>query len=304
MPPSTKPFSVIGVDLAARPEDTAYCEIEVSPKDRIARVLEPVLGADDTALLKLFAKSDITRIGIDAPFGWPQPFVVALPHAQCNVWPCDQQRKGRHFANLTLRSTDIHVDEKVGGVTPLSVSADKLAVLAMRVALLLSRAPAPLVDRSGMTGHFVEVYPAAGLGRWKIKRTDYKKNKRPKRRSGESVDKFKQREKGWPESNGYQARVRILERIRTTLPQLAGLNRRFEEMLLGSDHYIDAFVSALVALMVEIDPKRAKGFIEPIPAGMEAVAQLEGWIALPRKCSLTRLGLWLEERRRKAGGIA
>ncbi len=40
----------------------------------------------------------------------------------------------------------------------------------MRAAYLLSRALEPLqVDRSGMTGHFVEVYPAAAFVQWGIK---------------------------------------------------------------------------------------------------------------------------------------
>ena len=71
-----------------------------------------------------------------------------------------------------------------------------------------------------------------------------------------------------------------------------------------SDDEVDAVVSALVALMVQIDPNRDKGFIEPIPPSMEAVAKREGWIALPRECSLTRLGFWLKERQAKAGATA
>ena len=55
--------------------------------------------------------------------------------------------------------------------------------------------------------------------------------------------------------------------------------------------------------MVEIDPKRDQGFIEPIPAGMEAVAKREGWIALPKVCSLTRLRHWLSEQQRQAGTL-
>src|SRR3954468_5028462 len=53
---------------------------------------------------------------------------------------------------------------------PLSVSTDKIAVIAMRCAHLLSRwaADGERIDRTG-TGNFVEVYPAGALARWGLR---------------------------------------------------------------------------------------------------------------------------------------
>ena len=63
--------------------------------------------------------------------------------------------------NLTMRRTDVFVHEQLR-LTPLSVSADRIAHVAFRCAVLLAKldaADAP-VDRSG-SGPVAEVYPAA-----------------------------------------------------------------------------------------------------------------------------------------------
>jgi Protein of unknown function (DUF429) len=68
--------------------------------------------------------------------------------------------------NLTMRRIDIFVHEQLR-LTPLSVSADRIAHVAFRCAVLLAKldaADAP-VDRSG-SGPVAEVYPAASLHSW------------------------------------------------------------------------------------------------------------------------------------------
>jgi hypothetical protein len=61
------------------------------------------------------------------------------------------------------------------GLVPLSVSADRIAHVALRCAVLLAELDASgrPVDRSG-SGHVVEVYPAASLRRWGLDHPGYK----------------------------------------------------------------------------------------------------------------------------------
>jgi hypothetical protein len=70
--------------------------------------------------------------------------------------------------NLTMRRTDVFVHEQLR-LTPLSVSADRIAHVAFRCAVLLAKldaADAP-VDRS-RSGPVAEVYPAASLHSWSL----------------------------------------------------------------------------------------------------------------------------------------
>jgi len=63
---------------------------------------------------------------------------------------------------------------------PLSVSADRIAHVALRCAVLLAKLDAAgrPVDRSG-SGPVVEVYPAASLRSWRLDRRGYKQPARP-----------------------------------------------------------------------------------------------------------------------------
>lgn len=156
------PHTTLGVDLAAQPENTAYCLIGwVKPK---ARIIELRCGADDAILLEMFGRSD--KVGIDAPFGWPIAFAAAVyAHQHRNVWPA------AGTASLRYRVTDHLVRERIKR-WPLSVSSDLIGVTAMRAARLLSESGR--IDRSGC-GRFVEVYPAAALHIWGFPSTGYKK---------------------------------------------------------------------------------------------------------------------------------
>ncbi len=156
------PHTTLGVDLAAQPENTAYCLIEwVKPK---ARISELRCGADDATLLEMFGRSD--KIGIDAPFGWPTAFAAAVyAHQRQNVWPTVST------ASLRYRATDHFVRARIKR-WPLSVSSDLIGVTAIRAARLLSEKGR--IDRSGR-GRFVEVYPAAALHIWGFPSTGYKK---------------------------------------------------------------------------------------------------------------------------------
>lgn len=278
-----EPVRIVGVDLAAQPGDTAYCVITVNEGQSTIVVASPRSGEDATDANLVDAFQGTARIGIDAPFGWPVEFIAALPkHRDHGSWPADDPEAYApkdstiEYRSLKYRGTDLHVWANTGK-KPLSVTTDYISAVAMRAAALLSRANADLgldVDRSGRTGRFVEVYPAAALARWNIKtssgpkrsyKTNAKERERVLREITEHLD-------GWPQGSAE---------------------------LWNTSHKVDSLVSALVTLMAELDhrlslPKEDR-LIEPIPAGCEALAKMEGWIALPRSFSLRDLRARLKE---------
>lgn len=273
MPPSAKTFSVIGVDLAAQPENTAYCKIVVSPEGGM-HMCEAKTKVGDKDLLCVFKHAD--RIAIDAPFGWPINFAAAVcMHGLSNRWPHHDpkvypgERSKNKYRDLKYRSTDLHVWKRV--CQPLSVVTDWISYLAIRNAGLLARAESEdwlKVDRSGASGRFLEVYPAAAFARWNIDTT----REIPEAKKPQSYRKDSQVCK--------QVAQDVLDRF----PALGGAKHITE----ANHNAVDALASALVALMAELDGGSGR-FIEPIPAGMEAVAKREGWIALPKQDSLDDL---------------
>ena len=208
--------TTLGVDLAAQPENTAYCLIEwVKPK---ARIIELRCGADDAVLLERFGRSD--KVGIDAPFGWPTAFADAVyAHQRRNVWPVVRT------ASLRYRMTDHLVRERIKR-WPLSVSSDLIGVTAMRAARLLSESGR--IDRSGR-GRFVEVYPAAALHIWGFPSTGYKK------KSGEEKRCVVTR--------------RLMSATKPWLDWPVDVKRACEK----SDDALDAVVAALVARAAATD---------------------------------------------------
>ena len=146
-------------------------------------------------------------------------------------------------------------------LTPLSVSADKIAMTAMRAARLLAKVhdDGEDVDRSGKTCRFVEVYPAAALKTWGLPFKSYK---------GKGPEKEDKRDK-----------------LVCDLARKTGLNLT-DEVRSGcreSDDKFDAFVAALVTRAA------ATRCCEPIPEEDRERAGKEGWIALPQSDSLARL---------------
>src|SRR5215207_8995480 len=118
----------LGIDLASQPLKTATCEIEWS--DGCATPFPPVVGRTDQDILTQAGRCD--AIGIDAPFGWPQPFIEFLvrrhSHGHSSIsW------SATHRDALCFRMTDVRV-RKALGRWPLSVSSDRISVTAMRCA--------------------------------------------------------------------------------------------------------------------------------------------------------------------------
>jgi len=248
----------LGVDLASQAKKTAACLIRWDRGSAHVECLR--IGMEDPALLDLFARPNTgpDKIGIDAPFGWPGDFVQAIhEHRNSMHWPSVDSVD---VSRLRLRRTDFAVRKKAR-LTPLSVSADKIAMTAMRVARLLAKVhdDGEDVDRSGKTGRFVEVYPAAALKRWRLEFKSYR---------GKGPEKEDKRDK----------LVCDLER-KTGLK----LTDEVRSGCRGSDDKLDALVAALVTRAAAI------GCCEPIPDEDREHAGKEGWIALPRSDSLARL---------------
>ena len=162
-------MTVLGIDLAAGTPKTYACLLKPSDGQLVARI---VGGCDDDELRRM--AQGCAKIAIDAPFGWPDPFVDALvAHRVADAWPAPDDEPPEIFrASLSFRTTDqVTMHTRL----PLSVSTDRLGVTAMRCAHLLYRwsAEGETVDRTGR-GRFVEVYPAAALVRWGLSPSGYK----------------------------------------------------------------------------------------------------------------------------------
>jgi predicted nuclease with RNAse H fold len=235
----------LGIDLASQAKKTAACIVEWTPT--AARIAELGEGFDDEALDDRASRRQVTKVGIDAPCGWPQPFVTAIAeYTASGRWPTVERRR------LTLRATDRYVWELTGR-QPLSVSADRIAHTAFRCAEFLTKLAAGRpVDRAG-AGLVAEVYPAAALSQWCLTSRGYKgKGSTP-------------------------ARAKLLTEIQQACGPWLELSTDQEARLVGSDHLLDAFVSALVARAVE------SGSCFPIPAEHIEAARAEGWIHLPSR---------------------
>ena len=276
-------MKILGVDLAAQPGKTAWCRIEYPRGGGRAAITGLTKeGCDKHGLLCGFKAAD--KVGIDAPFGWPDLFVRTLAEYQGPGarWPLQgEERDRRRFHPLRFRATDRWC-KKETKKTPLSVSTEKLGVTAFRNAELLTAARdrGLEVDRSGLSGRFVEVYPAAALAAWF-----------PDRRFGPKNSRFPSYK-----GNGEAQRKTREELTEELVSQTDDWLDWKNEMGHGGnvpvecwdDDRLDAVISAIVTFMVWLDPKRER-LIRPIPKCCAGKARREGWMALPRSGSLGRV---------------
>ena len=235
-----------GIDLSSDPRSTAACVLEWKAGTvRIAGLAPQAngLALEDTELIEIIRGA--TKTGVDAPFGWPEPFFVAV-----SAW-----RKGGRWAwkdrsPMRYRQTD----EQLRGAPkmPLSVSTDRLGATAMRCALLLSQLEE--VDRSGMTGPAAEVYPAGGLHRWGLPSQGYKEN---------GVEHL-------------EVRRRIVSGLKRQFGTAWRPSPRQRRRLESEHDLLDAFISALMARAIE--RRRAT---TPRGNRERQLASIEGWIGLP-----------------------
>jgi predicted nuclease with RNAse H fold len=235
-----------GIDLAAQPARTAVVRIKWSGG---RAVIENVVScADDEVILQTVKQA--SKTGIDCPFGWPDAFVgFVTSHYVSHVSiPAGEHGSRR---SLTMRRTDLFVHEQVR-LTPLSVSADRIAHVALRCAVLLAKLQAAgvPVDRSG-SGPVAEVYPAASLRSWGLDHRGYK------------------------QKSGIGALAGLVDHLLDETPWLDCATH--EHAMRESHDVFDAVIAAMTA--------RASALGQTIPptGNALAAAATEGWIVIPDK---------------------
>jgi hypothetical protein len=97
----------LGIDLASQAKATAAAKIEWKGGRAIAGA--PALGCTDARLDQLIGEANL--IGIDAPFGWPIPFVDAVNEWTDLQWTDDLRDR------LRFRETDRFV-RQITGLNP------------------------------------------------------------------------------------------------------------------------------------------------------------------------------------------
>ncbi|MFW5688904.1 MAG: DUF429 domain-containing protein [Spirochaetota bacterium] len=227
----------LGIDLASSDKKTGVCQLRWSGGRVTVDHLE--VAADDDTLVDLASRSD--AVGIDAPFGWPSSFTgFVTGQVSAGQWTTQLRDE------LRFRRTDMRVRERTGG-WPLSVSSDRIALAAMRCALLLARLE--VMDRSG-DGRVFETYPAAALNVWGLTSRGYKGRK------------------------GAQKRSALVAELARAAPWL-DLSEAHRLRCAENDDALDALVGALLARAA------ARGLTERPPDEHLADARREGWIHIP-----------------------
>jgi len=257
----------LGFDLASKPKTTGFCSIRWGGDGPLLSQLcvgetaegielhDKFISNGIKGLYGGFDDGPITKVGIDAPLGWPQPFVEAIAsyHAG-DQWPLPLDFSRAPFER---RETDRFVKEQTGK-TALSVSTDRIAYPAMRAAVILSDLASALgpdkVARDG-SGLTCEVYPAAALLIWAPEQ------------GGAGGEQGSYKKVG-------SIRVRLAQVLKdgVGLSDPNGLLAQCEE----SDDCLDALLSALVARAVETGAT-----LTPPSDETHRLALSEGWIHLP-----------------------
>jgi hypothetical protein len=279
-PTSSSATRTLGIDLASQPRDTAACEIEWASAGS-GRVIHISDRLTDSALLEML-EGRVTKVGIDAPFGWPLEFIDALTdYRDRGEWPVPPDDPKQLQPGLVLRETDREVLRATGiprrgdtaprkGKQPMSVTTSWLAFPAMRCARLLAevgqRAGEP-VDRSG-AGRFVEVYPDAALRQWDLSPAAWT----------EDPGSYK-----GPEPTALERRRRLVDALLEATAGWLEIESGLVSFCKRDDDALDALVCALVARAAEL------GATDPPPVNSRVASQ-EGWIHLPRRGPLSALG--------------
>lgn len=235
----------VGVDISVDPAKTFVAVTEWTPTR--AMVVEVRGGCDDDTIA---AYAERGLMGIDCALGWPDPFVEFVATAQRGLeQPVLADDAAAWRRSLSLRATDQFVFEATGQ-RPLSVSTDRLGVVAMRVASLLAqlRGSGAPITKDATDPRVVEVYPAAALRAWSIECRGYKKSA--------------------------EVRRGVVEALEAALPSLVW-EAGTREWCIEVDHALDALLASLVVRAVVL------GRYTPPPVNLRDRALREGWIAVP-----------------------
>jgi hypothetical protein len=298
-------MDALGLDLSTDPRKAWWCELHWPQDAGRATIVD--LGQahehgarGDASLasvlaerLHAFAPSSDRIAGIDAPLGWPQAFVDAI-----RDWAHADRPRLAKRTELRLRPTDRFVQE-ITGLTPMSVSTDRIGSTALLCAHVLSdlaeRVHRGALDRARARDGIVEVYPAAALRLWSTS------DGRPLARAG------------------YKTEASVREELLGQLAEVVDVDAPGAELhverMIDSDDALDALLCALVAGAVargetfSVDAKvRADDLVLPstrvadplaaldgrteraeaLRASAVDLAEREGWIHVPHRSSFPR----------------
>jgi predicted nuclease with RNAse H fold len=233
----------VGIDLAVQPQKTGIAHIDWDADGLGTATVRT--GADDRAILAELLASTTDVIGLDVPLGWPTRFVEMLV-AHRDHQPIKAGDWPKLYDAMRMRTTDHWIRENFGA-NPISVSANMIGATAMRAAWLLSQAEQAglVVDRSGLVGKVVEVYPAGALRQWGIS------------------------------TSGYKARRAVATDLQRVFTAVTNGLRLTVASDVVNDHELDALVCAVVARMART------GRTHEISEEHLETARREGWIHVP-----------------------
>jgi len=173
-----EPLQIVGVDAAVDPGNTG---LAIARRSHGAwRIDSLATGKKQRTIAQqvvdLLDPSVPVLLAIDAPLGWPTEFTTSLSAHRAG------KPLGHELRLLFSRETDRFVHRHTG-LTPLSVSADRIArtaVAALAVVDALRNAlgqPLPLLldPADCQSGGLIEVYPAATLKQRGLPSRGYKK---------------------------------------------------------------------------------------------------------------------------------
>lgn len=295
----------LGLDLSTDPRKAWWCQLRWpeggGPATIVALDHAHAHGArGDASLARVLAdriaafEPGPARVaGIDAPLGWPQAFVDAI-----RDWSHADRPRLTKRTELRLRPTDRFVQE-ITGLTPMSVSTDRIGSTALLCAQVLSHLAddlgTGLLDRARAGDGIAEVYPAAALRLWSAS------DGRPLAWAGYKAEPA--------------ARTVLLSQL-SEIVELTGDAAAHHAAMVASDDALDALLCALVAATVArggtfgVDAAVEAGDLVPPStrvadplAALEsrtdraeelrlagaALAAREGWIHVPRRGLLTEL---------------
>lgn len=235
----------VGIDLSSEPSGTALAVLVGDPGH--ARLEQVLVKVDDETLLEELSEAD--NAGIGCPLGWPDDFLTFLTEHRDGAVTLREGKGVDRRRDLSQRATDRHV-QKITGVRPQSVSADRIGSVAMRAADLQAALAAHgrPVDRAG--SWLVEVSPAAALKGWGLAHQSYKSAAKAEPRAV-LVAALVERTAAWLDWAGH------------------------EESCRASDDALDAVLCAVLARLA------ARGGTVAAPPQMQDRASREGWIHLP-----------------------
>lgn len=214
-----------------------------------ATVTDVRTNVTDHMILAALRTAD--RAGVDGPFGWPDAFVdvVSAHHIRASATE-NEVFAEPGVTRFVRRMTDDWVRAQTG-LIPLSVSADRIAYVALRAVRLLAQLDGPGFDAGRVNGTAVEAYPAAALKVWGLSHNRYKGK------------------------TNYDALARLIDDLCGLAPWLDfGPHRA---LCAASDDAFDAVITALIARAA------ARGMTELPDTAQLPVAEREGWIHVPNQ---------------------